>query len=97
MDKPQVSHLKAIHRVLRYMKQTLGHRMFLPTVSSIQLNAFYDADWARCCDTRWSVTGYCIFLSNSLISWKTKKQTRVSQSSAEAEYRSMAATCYEIT
>lgn len=78
MDKPRVPHLEAAHHVLHYVKQTPGQGIFLPTTSSIQLNAFCDADWARCHDTQRFVTGHCIFLGNSLTSWETKKQTTVS-------------------
>ncbi|XP_019166971.1 PREDICTED: uncharacterized protein LOC109162743 [Ipomoea nil] len=68
----------------------------LAAAQRIKLQGFSDSDWANCAETRKSITGYCIYLENSLISWKTKKQATVSRSSSEAEYRALASTVCEI-
>ena len=40
--------------------------------------------------------GWCMFLGSTLISWKNKKQARVSKSSTESEYRVMSLVYSEI-
>lgn len=96
MQCPRHFHLSAVKRIIRYILGTPNRGLFFPSGSSLKLQAYSDADWAGCPDTRRSITGWCMFLGDSLISWKCKKQNRVSKSSTEAEYRSMSAACSEI-
>ncbi|CAM9000885.1 unnamed protein product [Rhodiola kirilowii] len=96
MQSPTDDHLRAAHRVLRYIKAAPAQGLFFPTHNSLTVSAYCDADWGACPVTRRSITGYCVLLGGCLVSWKTKKQPVVSRSSAESEYRAMAMACCEL-
>ena len=54
-----------------------------------------NTDWAGDPTDRHSTTGYCFLLGDSLISWRSKKQSVVAHSSTEVEYRALADTTAE--
>ncbi|CAN0917319.1 Retrovirus-related Pol polyprotein from transposon RE1 [Linum grandiflorum] len=96
MGMARTTHLDAVHRLLRYLKQTKEVGLFFPAGGEPILEAFADADYAGCLDTRRSTSGWCIRLGRSFISWRCRKQDRVSKSSTEPEYRSMSEVSSEI-
>ncbi|XP_021321767.1 uncharacterized protein LOC110437611 [Sorghum bicolor] len=90
MHDPRETHLVAAKRILRYLQGTLSHGLVIPRTAPTQLRVYTDADWAGCPDTRRSTSGYAVYLGGNLVSWSSKRQPTVSQSSAEAEYRAVA-------
>ena len=89
-------HYAAILRILRYLKDTIFDSLHFSSNSLLTLQAYSDADWASEPTDRRSTTGYCFLLSDSLIFWRSKKQTVVACSSTEAEYIALAATTTEL-
>ena len=83
-------------RILNYLRGTLFQSFLLPSTSTLELRAFSDVGWAGDPFDWKSTTCYCIFLGDSLISWKSKKQSVFSRSSTKAKYRAMASTTAEI-
>ena len=96
MHDPKEIHLQAAYRVLHYLKAHPGKGILFKKTSNIDLAVYTDADFARSPVDRRSTTGYCTFLGGNLVLWRSKKQNVIARSSAEAEFRAMAAGVCEL-
>lgn len=83
-------HWLNLKQVLRYLKLTIDYGInYSKSENSNKcdvISAYVDSDFANDCNDRKSITGFVIKILNNVVFWKTRKQTTVSLSSAEAEY-----------
>jgi hypothetical protein len=96
MHAPSEHHFQAVKRILQYVKGTLHFGLKITPSTTFNISAFSDADWAGCPYTSRSTFGYAIFFGDNLVSWTSKKQSTVSRSSTESEYRALALTAAEV-
>ncbi|GJS70098.1 ribonuclease H-like domain-containing protein [Tanacetum coccineum] len=79
----------------KYALQLLEHAhmgilefgLHLYASATTSLVGYTDIDWAGFPFTRWSTSGYYVFLNDNLLSWSAKRQHTISCSSAEADGR----------
>ncbi|RVW39495.1 Retrovirus-related Pol polyprotein from transposon RE1, partial [Vitis vinifera] len=90
MNNPTERHMKAVYRILQYLKKSPGRGLYFKKTSSREVEVFTDADWAGSLTDWRSTTGYCSYVWGNLVTWRSKKQSVVARSSAEAEFRAMA-------
>ncbi|TYK04502.1 Cysteine-rich RLK (receptor-like protein kinase) 8 [Cucumis melo var. makuwa] len=97
MQAPYEKHMEAVNRILRYLKNTPGKGLMFRKTNRKTIEAYTDSDWAGSVIDRKSTSGYCTFVWGNLVTWRSKKQSVVARSSAEAEYRAMSlGICEEI-
>ena len=85
MSKPAMRHWTYAKSVLAYLNTTKTYGITYGT-SNETLQAYTDADYAACKDTRKSRTGYVFTLFGGAITWSSKQQSVVALSTAESEY-----------
>nr|XP_043639293.1 secreted RxLR effector protein 161-like [Erigeron canadensis] len=83
---PRESHMKAVKRILRYLKCQPVLGLWYLIRGDFEFVANTDADYGGCNFDRKSTSGGCQFLGERLVSWQCKKQTSVVISSCEAKY-----------
>lgn len=98
-NNPGEQHWIAAKRVLRYLRGTTKCGLLFNGNMKSEINnklsnskcnnsliGYCDSDWAGDIDEGKSTTGYCVMLNNNLISWNSRRQRTIAQSSAESEY-----------
>ncbi|XP_075098945.1 secreted RxLR effector protein 161-like [Nicotiana tabacum] len=85
-ENPKESHLKAVKRILRYLKGTPDLCLWYPIRYSFDLVGYVEADYEGFLVDRKSTSGIAHFIGSCLVSWGTKKENSVALSTAEAEY-----------
>lgn len=94
----KLTHWKGLKRVLRHIRGTLDYGLLFKRGldSETPLRVCVDANWATDNDRK-STTGFLLQVFGSTVAWKkqatersTKKQTRITLSSTEAEYVALA-------
>ncbi|KAM2157368.1 hypothetical protein ACFX1R_042950 [Malus domestica] len=90
MTQPTDAHLHLLKRILRYVQGIINCGLTYTKNSEFQLTAYSYSDWAADINTRRSISGFVVYLGSNLILWQSKKQSTVSRSSTEAEYKALA-------
>ena len=89
-SEPAEERHAAAKRTLRYLKETkdygLRYKGETNRESFPEPLCYTDSDWAGETESRKSPKEDVFILCNTAVSWKTKKQTAISQSSTEAEF-----------
>jgi hypothetical protein len=97
MDCYTPDHWSAAIRVVRYLKGTRTMGLTLGGSNALCLVGYSDSDYANCPDTSRSISGYCFNLGSGVISWMSKKQRVVADSSCYAEYIALHDSLHEVS
>jgi hypothetical protein len=95
-SNPGKQHWEATKRAIRYLKGTNGSKLTFSGSMGTQIVPYSDADFSSCPDTSKSTTGSVITLAGGAVSWKSKKQSIIAQSTTESEYVAVAEATKEV-
>jgi hypothetical protein len=97
LDDFRPEHWEAAARVVRYLKGTRDFGLVLGGDNPIKLLGFSDSDYANCVHISRSVSGKWFSLGFGVISWCSRKQRTVADSSCYAEYIALHEASHEVT
>jgi len=83
-ENPGMTHWTAVLQVFSYVASTINYGLCYS--KQISVNGYTDSDWAGDLDTRRSTTGFIFTLNGGPVSWCSRRQKVVADSSCQAEY-----------
>jgi hypothetical protein len=96
MDCYTPEHWSAAVCVIHYLKGTWMLGLTLGGTNPIHLIGYSDSDYANCTEMSCSISGYCFSLGSGAISWMSKKQCMVADSSCYTEYIALHDSSHEV-
>ena len=88
---PSTQHWQAIQRVFKYLKGTMDYGLCYLGYALV-LEGYSDASWiTHVEEDHSSTTGWVFLLGGGAISWASKKQTCIANSTMESEFVALAA------
>ncbi len=75
-----------LKRILRYISVTRNYCILYYRSKPMVIDGFSDTDWRGCKISRKSTSGAIFLIAVGAVSWRSKKQTCVANSTCEAEY-----------
>ena len=95
-SKPTKHHWMAVKQILRYLRGTTRFGLlYTKGAESEVLVGYADADWEGDCNDYKSTSGYVFQIGGTAVTWKSKKQSCVALSIAEAEYMALSSAAQE--
>ena len=85
-SNPNQSHMDAVDRIFAYLSSDPGKGIRYSRKAGLQVSGYVDSDFAGCEDSRKSTTGWIFTLAGGPISWSSRRQQTVVQSTIDAEY-----------
>ena len=86
MVEPTQRHWVAAKHILRYLRETVAYGLKYTSSGGILLHCYADSDWAGSPIEKISTTGYCFNHGSTMISWCSRKQGSIAQSTTEDDY-----------
>ncbi|GJS51307.1 retrotransposon protein, putative, ty1-copia subclass [Tanacetum coccineum] len=97
-QNPGKLHWVAVKHILKYLRNTRDMFLVYGGKPDAELNVtgFCDASWQCDKDDTKSQTGYVFVVNGGAVDWKSKKQTTIAMSAAQAEYMAASEAAMEI-